>query len=455
MRTGSNFLETNLNMLAGVTSYGEVFNPHFIGTADKSELFGFGIAERDADPFAFLDRLRAATEGLAGFRFFDNHNPKVLDRLLNDASCAKIILTRNPLESYVSLKIVQQTEQWTLKNPRRLKSAKVRFDSTEFARFLIDGQSFHFHLTSTLQTAGQAAFHIDYEDLQSLPVLNGLAAFLGVTDRLASIDETLKKQNPGAVEDKVENPEEMTAALSEHDRFNVFWTPEFEPRRPPALPTFIAAQNAPLLYMPIYSGPVARIRSWLAAFDAGEVIEKFDRRSLRIWRRHNRTRRSFTVLRHPLLRAYVAFHDQIVSGKLSQHRKTMMRGYGADLPPPGRPFPDLAAERAAMMVFLHYARMGTSGQYGNFIDPNWMSQSNFLQSFAASSYPDLVIREDRLAEGLSYLAAETGVVAPPLPPEDAAIIASLDRIHDNDLEQAAIDAFKRDYVTFGFDRWKA
>ena len=31
MRTGSNFLEANLNALEGVTCHGEAFNPHFIG----------------------------------------------------------------------------------------------------------------------------------------------------------------------------------------------------------------------------------------------------------------------------------------------------------------------------------------------------------------------------------------------------------------------------------------
>lgn len=31
MRTGSNFLEANLNAMPGVTCHGEMFNPHFIG----------------------------------------------------------------------------------------------------------------------------------------------------------------------------------------------------------------------------------------------------------------------------------------------------------------------------------------------------------------------------------------------------------------------------------------
>ena len=40
MRTGSNFLEANLNALEGVTCHGELFNPHFIGKKDQTEMFG-------------------------------------------------------------------------------------------------------------------------------------------------------------------------------------------------------------------------------------------------------------------------------------------------------------------------------------------------------------------------------------------------------------------------------
>ena len=37
MRTGSNFLEANLNAIEGVTCHGGAFNPHFIGYPNKTE----------------------------------------------------------------------------------------------------------------------------------------------------------------------------------------------------------------------------------------------------------------------------------------------------------------------------------------------------------------------------------------------------------------------------------
>ena len=51
------------------------------------------------------------------------------------------------------------------------------------------------------------------------------------------------------------------------DQFNLTRTPNFEPRRGPAVPSYVAAANAPLLYMPIRSGPEQEVQRWLAALD--------------------------------------------------------------------------------------------------------------------------------------------------------------------------------------------
>ncbi len=98
MRTGSNLLEASLNALPGVACHGEAFNPVLIGYPNRTELLGVSMAARDADTSALLQRIGAA-EGLNGFRYFHDHDPRVLETLLNDRRCAKIILTRNPIES--------------------------------------------------------------------------------------------------------------------------------------------------------------------------------------------------------------------------------------------------------------------------------------------------------------------------------------------------------------------
>ena len=229
MRTGSNFLEANLNALSGVTCHGEVFNPVFIGKKDQTEMFGVTLPEREVDPALFLRRMRERTPGLAGFRYFHDHDPRVFDLLIADPRCAKIVLTRNPVESYVSLKIAKATGQWKLTNPKNLKKAKARFDPLEFETHLDQVQAFQIRLLRALQTTGQTAFYIDYDDIPDIGVLNGLAAFLGVDARLESVDSTLTVQNPEPLADKVTNPGGMEQALARLDRFNLSRTPNFEP----------------------------------------------------------------------------------------------------------------------------------------------------------------------------------------------------------------------------------
>jgi LPS sulfotransferase NodH len=451
MRTGSNFLEANLNALPGVTSYGEVFNPHFIGRRDATELFGITLADRDLNPKPLLRRLRSETPGISGFRFFHDHDPRVLDQVLDDPACAKIILTRNPVDSYVSLLIAQATDQWKLTDARRLKSATVRFDADGFAQHLSRTQEFHLRILRRLQTSGQTAFLIDYEDLSSVEVLNGLAAFLGVDGRLKSVDDTLKKQNPEPLESKLENPEALAPALARADLFGLARSPVFEPRRTAAIPNVIAAVDAPLLFFPIPSAPENALRSWLASF--GGLLEGFDHKSLRHWKRDHPGHRAFTVVRHPLLRAHVTFREGIVSGRMAAHRRALTTAYKACLPDPGQPFATLAAEREAFLIFLNYCRLATSGQIGQRVEPQLASQSAILLGFAGFQPLDLVIREERLTTALAFLADELGLSPPPCPGPDPAVEA-LTAIHDDSLEDAAQAAYGRDYMGFGFARWR-
>ena len=449
MRTGSNLLEANLNALPGVTSHGEVFNRYILGKKDRTELFGITMEERDRDPRPLLARLREKTEGLPGFRFFHDHDLRILDDVLPDPACAKVILTRNPLESYVSWKIAQATDQWKLTNARRLKTAKVRFDVPEFLQHMRDIQAFQLLLLHSLQTSGQTAFYLDYEDLGSVEVLNGLAAFLGVEGRLKALDDTLKKQNPGPLEDKLENPEALAEAIAAVDVFNLGRTPSFEPRRAAGVPTALAS-DAGLLFFPIRSGPEAAIRDWLTRL--GGVTEGFEQKSLRQWKRRHPGHRSFTVLRHPLLRAHAAFRQKVVMGEAQDLRRILINGFMAELQPPGEPFATPEAERAAFRIFLNYCRLATGGQTGARVDPSLASQTALVQGFAGFQPLDHLLREECLAEGLAALAAEVGAPPPAIPsdPAEAALLS----IWDETLETAAAEAYARDYMGFGFTRWR-
>ena len=449
MRTGSNYLEANLNAVPGVICHGEVFNPAFIGKKDQFEMLGVTLAAREADPFVLLAKLRDGQRGLSGFRFFHDHDHRILAAVLADTSCAKIILTRNPLESYVSLCIARETGQWKLGDGKALKTAKVRFDPRGFQAHLDQGQAFLASITQSLQHSGQTAFNVDYEDLMDLGVLNGLVRYLGIDQELAAADGALKKQNPATTLEKVTNPAEMEAALSNMDLFGLAHAPLFEARRSTAIPSFLASDDAGILYMPMRGGLDATIVEWLAAL--GPVSGEFNQKSLRQWKRSHPGHRSFTVLRHPLARAFSAFTRRVLTAGMPELRGLLMRSYKIGLPEIGEDFADSAALHAAFLGFLRFLKLNLGGQTGFRVDAQWASQTAMLQGFAQFQGPDHVLREDRLAEGLRFLAAEISVACPVAVTEAMPALAA---IYDADLEAAARDAYARDYIGFGFADWR-
>lgn len=461
MRTGSNFLEANLNMFDGIACLGEAFNPHFIGYPQSADVLGVTQAQREADPQVLIDRVCDAA-GLNGFRFFNNHDPRVLDIALTDPRCGKVILTRNPVDSFVSWKIASATGQWKLTNVTHAKSSQVTFDPIEFEGHMADLQAFQTRLLNVLQRTGQTAFYVAYEDLQDVEVMNGLVRWLGVDSHITSLNKKLKKQNPDPMADKVANFDQMETALARMDRFNLTRTPNFEPRRGPMIPQYVAAPQSPVLYMPLKSGPNATVLEWLARLD-GKTREElqvgFSQKTLRDWQRTHIGHRKFTVVRHPVIWAHTAFCERIVAngpGSFAEIRATLRKVHGIEVPD-GGPVPEkdvvynMKAHRTAFLAFLKFLRGNLSAQTAVRTDAAWASQLSLLQGMSDFGVPDVVAREQGLRGDLARLAGQIGRTAmPDLPAITDPFAERLAAIYDDAIESAARDAYQRDYENFGF-----
>ncbi|MEM8840797.1 MAG: nodulation protein NodH, partial [Pseudomonadota bacterium] len=214
MRTGSNLLESLLSQLPDVEMFGELFNPSFMMQPNCTDFLGWTLADRDADPIGFLERVRHSVPGrIVGFRLFDGHEARVADHVLADPECARIILRRDPVDSFLSLRIAQETDQWILRNPRRRKRARVRFDPQGYDRYVADVAAHYRELNEKMTAAGTTAATITYDQLTDLAEVNRLAAHIGSDARLADFAPEILRQNPEPREAKVSNAPEMLAHL--------------------------------------------------------------------------------------------------------------------------------------------------------------------------------------------------------------------------------------------------
>jgi LPS sulfotransferase NodH len=453
MRTGSNLLEESVDAYEGLRCHGELFNPLFAGHEGQESLFGMSLEERDRDPLAMIARMKEATEGTGGFRLFPGHDPRVLEHCLAEPRCAKVILARNPVDSYVSLKIARKTGQWWLGDLATARTATVRFDPQEFDGYLQRLQGFYGHVRRALQTSGQTAFHIHYEDLGDASALDGLASWLGAVGPAAHTRKG-RVQNPVSLDAKVENFAEMEASLGRADAFDLYRIPDLEPRRGPNVPGWLASEALNLLYMPLAGGPTDRIAAWLEAAGGAAPVSGWTRKSLRRWLHDTPGHRSFTVVTHPLQRAHDVFCEKIVPtgpGTFLEIRNVLRNRYGVDLPEEGQEIGnDLRRLRSAFLGFLRFLKGNLAGQTSVRVPAAWSSQTVLVRALAEVAAPDMILRAETVHEDIARL--KPGLCLP-LPMSDDSP-TGLGAIHDAELEEAARAAYPRDYLAFGYGDWR-
>lgn len=335
MRTGSNHLEESLNLAPGITCHGEAFNPAFVGHSNLDTLCGVTLAERQSDPDRLIAALRRETPGLPGFRFFHNHDARVLDRLLPDPAWAKVILSRDPVESFVSHQIALATDQWRVTDMEDRRHARITFDPAAFADHLAQIEGFQSLLRRQLKVNGQAPYDIAYEDILDLGVLNGLLGFLGVPDRLSAPSARLKRQNPEPLRNKVTNPEVLEATLTALGH-GPAPAPDLAPVRAnlrvgPGPHLFIAMPGVPLDALPGY-----------------DQADPLPPDQLRPWLNRNKGHRVLTAVSHPVARAFRLMRDHGWATDLTAMLEAAKYGTCGD--PALRPQADLLAGMAPEVI---------------------------------------------------------------------------------------------------------
>lgn len=220
MRSGSNFLERTLNLLPSVRCHGELFNPKFIGLAADlgNEHLGYHrhqVAQRLEDPLGMLRQLIDGNDRqTCGFRLFLDHEPQAMAEALYHPGVRKVLLTRNYLESFVSLLIARHSNVWlTTHKAAQDHDPRVHVDVDALIEFALRQSCFYNDVLTALHASGQRHVQIDYSEIKAPAHLNRVLEFLGVADRIDAVSEPIERQNPTDVRDKILNFQPLVDAL--------------------------------------------------------------------------------------------------------------------------------------------------------------------------------------------------------------------------------------------------
>lgn len=208
-RSGSQLLENLLSQFPDFVCFGEIFLKNQPRVPELFPgLLGWTREQKNAAPLEFLEELKSSHPGkLPGFRLlYGALRPGVLEQVAQDTDCSKIVLRRNPLESYVSHQITQITNQHRLLDPALRKSAKIVFEPDDFEHYEARVEKFYARLYNLMNGDGPA-YEIDYASLLSPETIFDLAKSMGATDFPSHIEPQIYRNNPGPIEDKLENPE--------------------------------------------------------------------------------------------------------------------------------------------------------------------------------------------------------------------------------------------------------
>jgi len=209
MRSGSNFLERQLNLLPDLRCHGELFNTAFIGFSHETAGRPAGFTRdnpgaRNADEDAFIAKVdQACDRPIVGLRLFLDHSPQMTARLLYDRNVAKVVLSRNLLEAYISLETARDTGVWLTTEAAKAPPKPVKVDINKLVTFALRQSLYYNDVQTVLHQTDQSYLQVDYNEIKNLAKLNQIARFVGSQHEFKNVSEPIQKQNPGSLEERI------------------------------------------------------------------------------------------------------------------------------------------------------------------------------------------------------------------------------------------------------------
>jgi LPS sulfotransferase NodH len=221
-RTGSNLLCTLLGSHPDVLCHHELFNPGgiFYALPLRDGDFSLGtLAERAADPLAFLTRVWAESLGkrCVGFKMTRGQDPLVLDALFADAKVRVIVLRRaNRIKAFVSEVRAEAAKRWEVYDPADLDSARprVRVDPRVLDSYIAENEAFYAEVNAALARCGRPALRVTYERLFRNDEQRRILDFLGLPADGVALTASSVKQNSCDLRDLIDNYDALVHELT-------------------------------------------------------------------------------------------------------------------------------------------------------------------------------------------------------------------------------------------------
>jgi hypothetical protein len=238
-RCGSYHLVSLLNSAPDIVCHGEVFKRDVVELQPR-HLERMGVtpedsAERDANPIAFLQRLRGLNaRKVFGFKLFPEHAsrvPQLGGQVLRNSGWRKIFLRRHPIESYASLLRARQTNVWTVRTTAATPPSQDRLhERVTFAPQTFDAHMklvgwFEELLSSVEAVPNNPVVTVDYADVVDRSALPWLLRYVGSEGVAESLTSDFERQYTAGLSEGFTNWEELVAYAQQHGHAAMFAEP--------------------------------------------------------------------------------------------------------------------------------------------------------------------------------------------------------------------------------------
>ncbi len=147
-------------------------------------------------------------------------NEQVFESVLREPGVRKIVLKRrNRIKTYVSTLVAERSGQWEAYSEAELVEPrpKVELNIANLQQHIAENQAYYERIDNALQSSGQDAVAVVYEDLGDPLEHVRLLAALGVLCRSVPLVARSVKQNPTDLRRLVSNFDEVLVKLQGTD----------------------------------------------------------------------------------------------------------------------------------------------------------------------------------------------------------------------------------------------